>query len=127
EQVDVLLALMQQQCDEHVDDQVDPAEALVQVRVAQVDQPIAQGGAGQQGEEESQYHPLDIVNTQYFRALGVNRIRCAGPHRDARCSSPMCCPGTGPGSPGAATDTGRSGPCGGPRGSRGGAMRPWPP
>src|SRR5690606_41145780 len=58
-------------------------------------QPIAQGGAGQPGEEEPQHHPIAIVNRQDFRALGVNRSSYDGPHRDGRCSSNSCRPGTG--------------------------------
>src|SRR5690606_4846853 len=110
EQVQVALALVQQQGDEHIADQVDPAGALVEIGVLQVDQPVAQGRAGQQGQEKPEPHPIDIVDTQYFRALGVNRVSVVGPHRGARCSNTIYSPGAGPDVPAGAAGIVGSGP-----------------
>ena len=85
EQMHIALALMQQQRDEHVDEQVEPTGHFIQLGIVQIQQPVSQPATGQYSEKEAKNNAIDIIDAE-AGAVGIAR---SGP--SAQADQVSCC------------------------------------
>ena len=87
EQMHIALALMQQQRNKDIYEQVEPTGHFIQLGVVQIQQPVSQPATGQYSEKEAKNNAIDIIDAQDARALIVDDLSHVAQRRGAHHSN----------------------------------------